>query len=295
MNKKSEFICVFCIKILHKPIELPCKCAHICQEHANEFVVKKCSNESANKRVKISIECPKCGLSFDETFFSNFNVNHLLHSRLETFDYLNGEEKLIKNKLEEQIQQMDRICTEFNNEIASFSLTQCDHFLDLKNQVDIRRETLLENFHKLKKRILKSSMEKIHAQSQALINKIELHETRFRSNFENIIKPNLIRVRIDEEKVKLTDLLRKNTYYDLTSNYMFFLFRIDLENKLNELMHVREIFALFEYDLKRNMFLVDKKVKRIYLGELILCEDFLRTPFITKINVMTVDKVREYF
>ena len=294
MPSKSEFICSICKKILLEPIEYECECTkttRICNEH----ISMHCPN--TNKRKKISIECVNCGEQLIET---NFVKAEDLQAQIESYSYLSSCEMLLKKLLETLLDEMTLIVNEtfgfiVNNE---FSLVQHDHFFDLKLQVDLRRESFLENVYTRRKRILKSTLNKIHTQSQMLIESIESHENLFRSNFENHIRPRLLKLvvnDVDEAKANLVNGLRQVLSDKDDEDFNFFPILNDLlrvyQTKLKELKDAKENFLLIEYDLKRNKFVYDDREKRIHLGELKLYKDFVRNiESDAKINVFTIEK-----
>jgi hypothetical protein len=112
-----------------------------------------------------------------------------------------------------------------------------------------------------------------------LIESIETHESLYRLNFENHIRPRLLKLvvnDVDEAKAKLVNGLRQVLSNDL--NYFPLLNELlrEYQNKLKELKDAKENFLLIEYDLKRNKFVYDDRKNGIHLGELKLFKDFVR-------------------
>ena len=67
---KKEATCTRCLKILNKPVLLPCKCSNICHEHIDELI-------RANK--ENSLTCKQCAKTFDlknATFAENQILNN---------------------------------------------------------------------------------------------------------------------------------------------------------------------------------------------------------------------------
>ena len=80
---KKEATCSKCLKILNKPVLLPCQCSSICHEHIDEL-----------KRVNIenSLTCQQC----TKTFYlknATFAENQILNRQIKSMEYLSFRER----------------------------------------------------------------------------------------------------------------------------------------------------------------------------------------------------------
>jgi WD40 repeat protein len=138
--------------------------------------------------------------------------------------------KAMINEKNESIPTFDEIRCKLDTKITEFSLMQYEHFAKIKNDIDIKRETLLEEVTKKSKITatinLERYIEDIHRTSAQMISQVEMAEDSFRRNFnlsKKFLTNNESKNTDDEEKLKLIEKKLKN-------------------------------FKLFEYDLLRNKF-----------------------------------------
>ena len=99
MNKlKLTLTCSYCSKIFKNPIELPCKHS-VCKEHLIEKDAQK-----SNK-----IKCAECKQEF-QVKDNEFKSSHLVKQLLDNKCYLSEDEKSLKQKIEESIRNVHKMC-----------------------------------------------------------------------------------------------------------------------------------------------------------------------------------------
>ena len=127
-NTKSRFICQICNKFLQNPVTLSCEC-NICHEHLEELF----SNE-----IEILFQCKNCKTK-TKTKKSDLKENQNLNLELEQNIHLDENIRNIKVKLETKLEEIKLNETELSIKIY-------EHFYAIKNDIDIKRETLLLSF-----------------------------------------------------------------------------------------------------------------------------------------------------
>ena len=144
-----SFVCAYCENILKEPCFLPCQCASICKEHIEAFLNSK---ESHPRR----ISCPRCGQIYDLKNLVNekkLTPNLELGKCLEQKSFLNEHEIKLKQLYEHDLNGLDVTQMKLNEIINEFSLTQAEHFANLRNQIDIERETLIQEIYFIDKEL----------------------------------------------------------------------------------------------------------------------------------------------
>lgn len=185
-------------------------------------------------KVKLDL---KCKLIFSET---SRRLIHLCRRESKSkalklqIQQVNEEDNSLKEMIEEKYESIltfEEIRDQLNAKITEFSLMQYEHFAKIKNDIDIKRETLLDEVTKKSKITatinLERYIEDIHRTSAQMIDQVEMAEDSFRRNF-NIAKKLL--TNLNEFK------------------------NIDVEEKLKLVEKKLKNFKLFEYDLLRNKF-----------------------------------------
>jgi hypothetical protein len=142
----QEFICFICERILKEATYLPCKCKSICRKHLildeeTRKPMRKCEN-----RASITIKCSICGnissLLINEHVFE---ANEEVQYKIENAFHLDHKETELKISIEKSISGIRLRINNFKETIYDFSLIQCEHFLSLKNEIDIKRELVLQD------------------------------------------------------------------------------------------------------------------------------------------------------
>ena len=128
MNSKSKWSCLYCLKIFKEPTLLPCFHT-ICGHHLNEKNVLK----------RNQFKCPHC----DETFYINgneFGPNRLVKDLLDDDMHLSDEEKCLKQTITSYLNEFFSKYETFIHNKNQLELECCNHFQEIRCQIDIHRE-----------------------------------------------------------------------------------------------------------------------------------------------------------
>ena len=213
---KEDCTCQLCNKILLKPILVPCKCkSNICQEHLNSIF--------ANNVTETLFECKKCKTKLN-LLKEDLKENSQLDRDLEGHNYLSDKIKKLKSQFEAKLAETEKFVENLNEvKIAEYSQKIYDHFYSLRNEIDIKRETVLEQLYKNDGEQNGDKIEEINSQSSNLIEQIDLTEKEFRKKFMQEITSFINEIDIDENRKSLYEMLRNTS---LSAN--------DMVNKINE-------------------------------------------------------------
>ena len=159
MSLKSDLVCNICKKILKEPVTLPCLCAEVCQQHIDDIVTRR----------RTHIQCQTCEKVLDVPK-QGFPPNLVVKKYIERDGHLTHDEKQLKKDLQHLLTNLEDLITKFRIGLAEITLLHCDHYAELRRQIDIRRETLLT---------------KINQISQAMIARVESSEAAFKKNSLN--------------------------------------------------------------------------------------------------------------
>ena len=232
-NTKSRFICQICNKFLQNPVTLTCEC-NICHDHLDELF----SNEN-----EILFQCKNCKTK-TKTKKSDLKENQNLNLELERNIHLDENVRKIKVKFETKLEEIKLNETELSIKIY-------EHFYAIKNDIDIKRETLLQKLYKEKEETDDDNDTKVIQRLSAnLIEQTEQAEEMFRKNLQNKIKS-----LFNESDKQMNDAFRDPS---LTKNQV---------QELNEKCDTYRI-SYFERRLKNNKFIESKL--NFELGELYL-------------------------
>jgi small-conductance mechanosensitive channel len=145
----------------------------------------------------------------------------------------------------------------------------CDHFYSLRNEVDIKRETVLENSHGNR---TEEETDEINRLSANLIEQLDSTEEEINKNLRNEIERHTNgMINVEEHKRRLNKILRniplsKNDLKDL---------KADCETKINQIKSdLIQIDKRFNARLKENKFFEYSGKQERLLGEF-LCNNFL--------------------
>jgi len=213
----EDCTCQLCKKILLKPILVPCKCkSNICQEHLNRINVSSNVTESL-------FECEKCKTKLN-LLEEDLKENSQLNRDLERHNYLSSKIKKLKSRFEEKLAETEKFVQNLNEvKIAEYSNKIYDHFYSLRNEIDIKRETVLEQLYKDDGEPNSDKIDEINSQSSHLIEQIDLTENEFRKKFTQEFTSFINEIDIDEKRQSLNEMLRNAS-----------LSAKDMENKINE-------------------------------------------------------------
>ena len=138
MNQlKSMLTCSTCSRIFKDPIELPCTHSS-CREHLVEDSVRK-----SNK-----IKCAECNQEF-KVKDNEFKSCHLVKRLLDNKCYLSEEEKSLKHKIQESIRNVHEMCDDLELNKISLDSDCHNHFQEIRRQIDLHREKLVEKIEKI--------------------------------------------------------------------------------------------------------------------------------------------------
>ena len=90
-----------------------------------------------------SFACPKC-----QHVCNSSLENKALRNEIEKFIYISDQQMEIKIKVEKVLKELENLILAFNQKIEEFSLTQADHFETIRRDIDIRRESLIQELVK---------------------------------------------------------------------------------------------------------------------------------------------------
>jgi vacuolar-type H+-ATPase subunit I/STV1 len=268
MESNEIYNCYLCHKILDQPILLPlCPCElNVCKEHLVG------GDESRFKKKRSSFECIKCSFLYELPLSFGLEENKTLKDAIEHLAYMTEEEKELKKDVDRLFEEIENITSQFNYKIEEFSLTQSDHFMNLRCDIDIRRETLIENIHfgNMDDDSSEKLISDLNEQSSDLITRLEDYEKEFRQNFEKNVKPHLISFDLEKEANEFIELLRGT---NLTQNPMSLV--CSYSSRLRDIQRRYDNFKLFEYDLKKTK-LDQSNSNENDLGELVLLSGFFK-------------------
>jgi ElaB/YqjD/DUF883 family membrane-anchored ribosome-binding protein len=137
---------------------------------------------------------------------------------------LSDKIKKLKSQFEEKLAETEKFVENLNEvKIEEYSQKIYDHFYSLRNEIDIKRETVLEQLYKYDGEPNGDKIEEINSQSSNLIEQIYLTEKEFRKKFMQEITSFINEIDIDEKRKSLNEMLRNSS---LSAN--------DMVNKINE-------------------------------------------------------------
>ena len=200
-------------------------------------------------------------------------------------DYSNGNlseigEKSQRTCVEKLLYDLDILSNKFSKKISKFSLLQYDHFNEIKNEIDIKRETLLMHANNMlaktyntnsdDEELCQKLLDNINKTSAKMIEQIECAENNFKNNFNRLIPSS---ESFNKDKIFLEKLLRHTNENSSSSNENVIR---DFTLKIKDAKKKLENFILLEYDLSKYKFCSSGEFDKIM--ELSSVE-FLRHPF----------------
>ena len=106
-------------------------------------------------------------------------------------------EKSQRTCLEKLLYDLDILSNKFSKKISKFSLLQYDHFNEIKNEIIIKRETLLMHVNNMLAKTYNTNsddeelgqkiMDNINKTSAEMIEQIECADNNFKNNFNRLI------------------------------------------------------------------------------------------------------------
>jgi WD40 repeat protein len=175
------YICKYnnCKKYYETPVILPCRTI-TCKQHIDKFFIKKDGRDK--------FECEFC----DEIHVipkNGFNINHSLMNAMERNLHLTGKYRLVMQRLKELESLIADI--DLSNLLNDPECFIYDYFQDLRNKIDLQRETLIMEIHKF---------------SDKMISQLELSEKEYKMNYEQKFKFNFKNRKLEIEDLNNFDL-----------------------------------------------------------------------------------------
>ena len=202
---------------------------------------------------KECIRCADCNENFEIDANTVFKPNKQMSKLLESFAFLSEEEKRLKVKVEQTLQNIDNSYENFKEIFAKHEVARYDFFKDLRADIDTRRHELIEQVHNL---------------SDALIDRLKKIENEYNSQVNETVESKSLDFKIENEIEKLNEMFRSlsvnvTQIRDKETN------DVQTLNNLNE-----DILRLEEFtqDMQENKFIVNEKCKldSSQIGDLIL-------------------------
>jgi hypothetical protein len=262
----SVYTCQICDKILLKPMLLPCSVcknsSNICQEHLNDLF-----SQNAQEAL---FECKKCKIKLN-LIKTDLKENTHLNFELQRHVFLSEKCQALKLTIEAKLVEIEQCLAEVNEvKLIEYKVKINDHFYSLRNEVDIKRETVLQNSYDKR---TEEETDEINRLSANLIEKLDSTEEEFHVNLRNEIERHTddIIINVEEHKRKLNQILRN---IPLNENDLKE-FRTDCETKINQIKSsLIQIDKRFNARLNENKFYEYNGKQERLLGE-ILFNNFL--------------------
>ena len=251
---KNDFLCQICQSILKEPLSLPCSSTcmtSVCREHLTQHT--------------LIITCPKCLVEHQKRSLKD---DSLKRSQIEAGLHLSPEERSLKNSLDQIVAATRTTIQELHAKMREFVIMQSDHFFNLRNCIDIQRETILKEMYKKSDVSQERDTQRLSAD---MIKRIDLAEEAFRAHFATNVKTCLLKaINIDQETHYLEAFLRRfNAFHE---KHAYERLKADLEKKQRKVETISRNFKLYKYDLMRASF-IERGPNE--LGELRLFDDYL--------------------
>jgi hypothetical protein len=255
----NVYTCQICDKILLKPILLPCSIcsnsSNICQEHLNDLF-------SQNAREAL-FECKKCKTKLN-LIKADLKENTHLNLELQRNVYLSKKCQALKLTIDAKLDEIEQCLTEVNEvKVIEYRVKISDHFYSLRNEVDIKRETVLENSYGSR---TEEETDEINRLSANLIEKLDSTEEEFHKNLGNDIERHTNgMINVEEEKRRLNEILRN---IPLNKNDLKKL-KADYETKIIQIKsYLIQIDKRFNARLNENKFFEYNGQQKRLLGEM---------------------------
>jgi hypothetical protein len=229
-NNASSFIsvytCQICDKILHKPMLISCSVCNsrssnnICQDHLNDLFT-----ENAQEAL---FECKKCKTKLS-LIKSDFKENTQLNLELQRHAYLSHKKLKLKMRIDAKLDELDQYLANLKEvKVIEYREKLSEYFYELRNKVDIKRETFLEKHYDNK-----NTLDEINYSSANLIEQLDSTENEFRKYFMYKIESQIkvVRKNLDEYKRQLKEMLRNNS----SSENDFVKLKIECKTLINQI------------------------------------------------------------
>jgi hypothetical protein len=254
----SVYTCQICDKILLKPILLPCSAcenSNICQEHLNNLF-----SQNAQEAL---LECKKCKTKLN-LIKTDLKENTHLNFELQRHVYLSEKCKALKLAIEAKLNEIEQCLAEVNEvKLIEYKVKINDHFYSLRNEVDIKRETVLQNSYENR---TDEETDEINRLSANLIEKLDSTEEEFHKNLRNEIERHTNGlINVEKHKRQYDEILRNIPLSENDLNDL----KADCEAKINQMKSdLIQIDIRFNARLNENKFYEYNGKQERLLGEI---------------------------
>ena len=113
------------------------------------------------------LEMRECEKDFDVPR-SGFEANSALANHLANEFHLNDEEKAIKCAIQDLIKQLEQLKDNVNLKSNEMELANCNHFIEIRRQIDIQREELKAKIDEIALKLIAQVKERENAYNRQL-------------------------------------------------------------------------------------------------------------------------------
>jgi hypothetical protein len=255
----SVYTCQICDKILLKPVLLLCSVcknsSNICQEHLNNLF-----SQNAQEAL---LECKKCKTKLN-LIKTDLKENTHLNFELQRHVYLSEKCLDLKLTIDAKLDEIEQCLAEVNEvKVIEYKVKINDHFYSLRNEVDIKRETVLQNSYGNRTEEETDEMNRLSAN---LIEKLDSTEEEFHKNLRNEIERHTNgMINVEEHRRQYDEILRNLPLSENDLNDL----KADCENKINQIKgDLIQIDKRFNARLKENKFFEYNGEQERLLGEM---------------------------
>ena len=171
---------------------------------------------------------------------------------------MSREERKLNTQIDSLLDECEKLSVNLRQKLDEFSVTQYDHFLNIRRDIDIRRETLLVAAHSdkntnkiLTDKELKLIVDNLNEQSAEMIRRVETFEGDFRVNSNLIARSkskHVFTFEIGAERMAVKEFFSQANLKLENVRKL----KMRIEKQANDMMVTLGNFKLFEYDLMRN-------------------------------------------
>ena len=250
-SNKAAYICSVCQFVLSEPMTGPltCSCSSItiCRDHLQQLDTFKCET------------CKKVSTILRDAFKENVTLKNEMISQL-------GEVNTQRIELVLYLKEIEAVMDGANERISHFALAKEDHYLNIKNDIDIRRETLLQEA--IKRGTDTEEVSHVNSSSEFLINQADTSSETFTSNLNRKIKKFRDLFNKEKEETNLKQIFTEPNVKTLSSALSSLIF--DFETRFREIeTRLDQLCDFFESNLKKNKFIYDpNSIPRSLFGKL---------------------------
>jgi hypothetical protein len=204
-----------------------CKSSNICQEHLNDLF-----SQNAQQAL---FECKKCKTKLN-LIKADLKENTHINLELQRHVYLSEKCQALKLTIDAKLDEIEQCLAEVNEvKTNEYKERICDYFYLLRNEVDIKRETVLENSYGNR---TEEETDEINRHSANLIEQLDSIEEEFHKNLRNEIERHTNgMINVEEHRRRLNEILRNIPL----SKKDLIEFKTDCETKINQIKS--EIFS----------------------------------------------------